>query len=481
MEYEVIIRIGLYSEDRTLQPVLSSALGRDFQILLESNESGINQLVSAGDCDVLILDLTTSHAAQAARIESARRIIGTQTATVIMADDSLRVAAMDLVRQGAYGYCRRPPSIRDLKTMLRRAHENSSLKRQLQTVQQRFEESSACDQMIGSSPQMQKVYHLIDCVANLNASVLVTGESGTGKELIARAIHNTGSRSNKPFVAVSCGAIPETLIEAELFGHEKGAFTGTVGSREGFFEQAGDGTLFLDEIGELSLYTQVKLLRVLQQREFSRLGSNRLIPLGARLIFATHQDLGEMVAQGKFRQDLYYRINVMRIDAPPLQDHPEDIPQIARHFLKNYCQNFQKSIRDFDTQSLTMLQTYAWPGNVRELENVVQRAIILAQSDMIRPENLPIAMREENVAENVIDIAGFHPPGSFERQLRDYKIRLAETAVRENHGNKTLAARSLCISRAYLHRLIRLADPSPFNSSFPDPLFEEDAQEMGTA
>jgi DNA-binding NtrC family response regulator len=388
---------------------------------------------------------------------------------------------MDLVRQGAYGYCRRPPSIRDLKTMLRRAHENSTLKRQLQTVQQRLEENNACDQMIGSSPQMQKVYHLINCVADLNASVLVTGESGTGKELIARAIHNTGSRSDRPFVAVSCGAIPETLIEAELFGHEKGAFTGTVGSREGFFEQAGDGTLFLDEIGELSLYTQVKLLRVLQQREFSRLGSNRLIPLGARLVFATHQDLGEMVAQGKFRQDLYYRINVMRIDAPPLQDHPEDIPQIARHFLKNYCHNFQKTIRDFDSQSMTMMQTYSWPGNVRELENVVQRAIILAQGDMIRPDNLPINMREENVVENVIDIAGFHPPGSFERQLRDYKIRLAETAVRENHGNKTLAARSLCISRAYLHRLIRLADPTPFPGSFQDPIFEEDAQEMGTA
>jgi DNA-binding NtrC family response regulator len=328
---------------------------------------------------------------------------------------------------------------------------------------------------------MQGVYQLVRSVTNLNAAVLVTGESGTGKELIARAIHNLGSRANKPFVAVSCGAIPETLIEAELFGHEKGAFTGTVGTREGYFEQAGDGTLFLDEIGDLSIFTQVKLLRVLQQMEFSRLGSSKLIPLRARLIFATHQDLAKLVVEGKFRQDLYYRINVMRIDAPPLQDHPEDIPQIARHFLKNYCHNFQKSIRDFDSQSLSMLQTYSWPGNVRELENVVQRAIILAQCDMIRPENLPLNMREENVAENVIDIAGFHPPGSFERQLRDYKIRLAETAVRENHGNKTLAARSLCISRAYLHRLIRLADPSPFNSSFPDPLFEEDAQEMGTA
>jgi DNA-binding NtrC family response regulator len=453
-----------------LQPILSSALGRDFQILLETNEDGVNHLISAGDCDVMILDLHSNHGSLAQRIECSRRIVTSQIATVVMADDSLRSTAVDLVRQGAYGYCRRPPSIRDLKTMLRRAYENASLKRQLQTVQQRLEEdTTTCDQMIGSSPQMQKVYHLVSCVADLNASVLVTGESGTGKELIARAIHNLGSRSNRPFVAVSCGAIPETLIEAELFGHEKGAFTGTVGAREGFFEQAGEGTIFLDEIGELSLYTQVKLLRVLQQREFSRLGSNRLIPLRARFIFATHQDLSEMVAQGKFRQDLYYRINVMRIEAPPLQDHPEDIPQIAMHFLNHYAHMYQKQLKEFEPEAMAMLQSYAWPGNVRELENILQRAIIMARGETIRAEDLPHNLREENV----VDIADFHPAGSFERQLRDYKIKLAETAVRENHGNKTLAARSLCISRAYLHRLIRLAEP--------DQLFEDEGQEMGTA
>ena len=472
-----MIRIGLYSEDRNLQPLLSSALGREFHILLESNEGGINQRIAAGECDVLILDLYSSQGALSHRIDCARRIITTQVACVVMADDATRGTAIDLVRQGAYGYCRRPPSIRDLKTMLRRAHEHSSLKRQLDAVQQREEDNSSCDQMIGSSPQMQKVYQLVDCVADLNASVLVTGESGTGKELIARAIHNTGSRASRPFVAVSCGAIPETLIESELFGHEKGAFTGTVGAREGFFEQAGDGTLFLDEIGELSLYTQVKLLRVLQQREFSRLGSNRLIPLRARLIFATHQDLSEMVAQGKFRQDLYYRINVMRIDAPPLQEHPDDIPQIAGHFLKHYSQSYQKPFRDFEPEALAMLQSYAWPGNVRELENVIQRAIIVARGETIRPEDLPIHMREENV----IDIGDFHPAGSFERQLRDYKIKLAETAVRENNGNKTLAARSLCISRAYLHRLIRLAEPDLLSGHISESIFEEEARQMGTA
>jgi DNA-binding NtrC family response regulator len=396
-----------------------------------------------------------------------------------MADDGLRSTAFELVRTGAFGYCRRPPSIRDLKTMLSRAYENSTLRQQLETVQQQLGVPASCDQLIGSSPQMQRVYQLVHRVTNLNAAVLITGESGTGKELIARAIHNLGTRAARPFVAVSCGAIPETLIEAELFGHEKGAFTGTVGAREGYFEQSADGTLFLDEIGDLSLFTQVKLLRVLQQMEFSRLGSNRLIPLRARLVFATHQDLSKLVAEGKFRQDLFYRINVMRIESPALQEHPEDIPRIARHFLRQYGQMFQKPMDDIEPDALSLLRHYRWPGNVRELENVMQRAIILAAGKTVRTEDLSISIDEveSELGElgdigDVVDIGDYHPAGSFERQLRDYKIKLAVTAVRENNGNKTLAARSLCISRAYLHRLIRLAEP---DAVFEQNLHEETA------
>ena len=224
---------------------------------------------------------------------------------------------------------------------------------------------------------------------NINASVLISGESGTGKELVARAVHSRGSRANKPFVAVACGAIPETLIESELFGHEKGAFTGSAGAREGFFEQAGDGTLFLDEIGELSPLTQVKLLRVLQQREFTRLGSNRLIPLRARVLFATHRDLREMVKQGRFRQDLYYRIDVMKIEIPSLAQRAEDIPLLARHFLRRYAAIFQKQVMEIEPQALYMLENYSWPGNVRELENVIQRGIILASDSVLRARDLP--------------------------------------------------------------------------------------------
>jgi DNA-binding NtrC family response regulator len=455
-----MIKIGLYSEDRTLRPLLASALGKDFQVLFESDAEAMSSIASSRGCDVIIVDLNSNRDSMKERIEFSRQLISLNVPLVIMADDGLRSTAFELVRNGAFGYCRRPPSIRDLKTMLNRACENSSLKQQLQTVQQRLEEPASCDRLIGSSPQMKRVYQLVRSVASLNASVLVTGASGTGKELIARAIHNLGSRSSRPFVAVSCGAIPETLIEAELFGHEKGAFTGTVGAREGYFEQAGDGTLFLDEIGDLSLFTQVKLLRVLQQMEFSRLGSNRLIPLRARLIFATHRDLSQLVAEGKFRQDLFYRINVMRIESPNLREHPEDIPAIAWHFLHRYSQTFQKTMDGIEPEALEMLQSYSWPGNVRELENVMQRAIILAPAQTVRAEDLTLNLREDESADldDVVDIGDYQPAGSFERQIHEYKVKLAIAAVRDNNGNKTLAARSLCISRAYLHRLIRLSE-----------------------
>ena len=464
-----MIRIGLYSDDPKLQQILSSVLGKEFQVLLETTEEGINQLLADAACDVVILDLDSSHDSLQHRIACCRRIAGSRIASVVMADDALRATAAELVRLGAHSYCRKPPSIRDLKALLHRAYEGFLVHRKSYGAQRQSEEASSCDQMIGSSPPMQQVYDLVHRVANLNASVLVTGESGTGKELIARAIHNLGSRAGRPFVAVCCGAIPETLIEAELFGHEKGAFTGTVGMREGYLEQAGEGTLLLDEIGELSHATQVKLLRVLQQREFCRLGSNRLIPLRARLIFATHTDLAELVAQGKFRLDLFYRINVMKVTAPALQERVEDIPQIAMHFLRQYSEIYQKVVEDIRPGAMALLQSYSWPGNVRELENVIQRAIIVASDETICEKDLPLNIQSESV----LNIGDYQPTNSFERQLRNYKVKLATAAVRDNNGNKTMAARSLNISRAYLHRLLRLAEQ--------DPLIEQEGLDMETA
>jgi DNA-binding NtrC family response regulator len=455
-----MIRVGLYTQDGTLPSLLSSALGDDFQFFLESEDAGIRNRFEDQGCSVVILDLSSLHGPLKGRIESARRLIAAPFSLIVLADDSLRAAADELVRGGAFAYCRRPPSLRDLREVLRRAHDFAARQQQFGFDRQSAEENAAdLNQLVGNSDAMQRLARLIERVADVDASVLINGESGTGKELVARAIHLRGSRARRPFVAVSCGAIPESLIEAELFGHEKGAFTGTVGSREGFFEQAGDGTLLLDEIGELSLYTQVKLLRVLQQREFSRLGSNRLIPLRARLIFTTHRDLVEMVAQGTFRQDLYYRINVMKIDTPSLREHPDDIPQIAMHFLLHYGQIFRKKMAGIGPDALTLLQEHHWPGNVRELENVIQRAIVMAPGTMLRVEDLPSDLCDLAPA-NESDCL---PGGSFEHLMREYRTRLAESALRDNNGNKTLTARSLGISRAYLYRLLRPAGPQPMS------------------
>jgi DNA-binding NtrC family response regulator len=327
------------------------------------------------------------------------------------------------------------------------------------------DQTAGCDALIGASAAMRGVYDLIRRVANLNASVLITGDSGTGKELIAQAIHNLGDRAKSPFVAVSCGAIPETLIESELFGHEKGAFTGTTGTRIGYFEQAGGGTLLLDEIGELSLQTQVKLLRVLQQKEFTRLGGSRTIPLKARVLFATHRDLSRMFEDNAFRLDLYYRINVMTIQAPALADHPEDIPLLAQHFLRRYSELYRKPVQGISLGALTVLANYDWPGNVRELENVIQRALIHADGETILPGDLPSQLLEGDVFED-----GHNLPqvGTFERLLRDYKVKLALKAIEDCKGSKTLAAKSLDISRGYLHRLIRLgAEPHAIEGTKP--------------
>lgn len=465
--FSLMIRVGLFSTDRTLHPLLSSALAGEFLLFQETDEEGIRDLILTDRCDVLILDVFGDRNDLERRMTACRQLVNLRVPTVVMADDGLYPRIREFINHETFGYCRRPPSIRELKNLLISAHETSSVREQLLSAEEPSDESIGLDRLIGNSSLMQRVYQKVRNVASLNACVLITGESGTGKELIARAIHNLSARSQQPFVAISCGAIPDTLIESELFGHTNGAFTGTAGPHEGYLESAGPGTLFFDEIGELSLFTQVKLLRVLQELEFSRLGSTRLIPLRARLIFATNQDLSKLVAAGQFRRDLYYRINVMRITAPSLESHPEDIPMLATHFLRRYSRKFGKPMNRIEPEAMDMLLDHRWPGNVRELEGVIQRAIVDAPGRSVRAEDVILAQEEDREADEdkVLDIGDYAPSGTFEKQLWDYKIKLALAAVRENNGNKALAARSLGMSRAYLYRLISLAESGTFEPS----------------
>ncbi len=450
-----MMRMAMYSDDRELHALLSSAFGEKFEVHPECKQDDISRLITTENCDLVYLDLNSAHCSLSDRVAFCRQIIASPASAVILADDYLLSTAIELLHQGAEGYLHRSSFIRDMRNMMHRRTERS-LQKPHYISESRT--SKKCGEMIGNSLPMQRVYDLVYRVADLDASVLITGESGTGKELIARSIHSVGNRSGRPFVAVSCSAIPDTLLEAELFGHEKGAFTGTVGAREGYLEQAACGTLFLDEIGDLSLQAQVKLLRVLQEREFCRLGSTRLIPLQARMVFATHRKLKEMVEQGTFREDLYYRINVVTLNSPPLRDRPEDIADIAMHFIQRYSEAYHKPIECIEPDALNLLRDYSWPGNVRELENTIQRAIVFASGTSVGTKDLPLNLQEETAFYPDAN----EPPDSFERRIRLYKIKLASEALRESNGNKTMAARSLSISRAYLHRLLRFGEPDQF-------------------
>lgn len=448
-----MIRNLLYSQDTDLHFQLAPTLGSEFSVFLERRMDRMREIVLQGQCDVLIVDLDSRSYPMEQQLGFFDEIRDFGLPVVVMTDDDGRATAMDLVQRGIYNYIRKPPALQELRIVVRRAYEFAVLKQELENGRRRLP-ASGCDQLIGAGARSQVVYDLIRRVANLEASVLVTGESGTGKELIARSIHNLSHRKNRPFVAVSCGAIPETLIEAELFGAERGAYTGAATRRKGYLEEAGSGTLFFDEIGECSAHTQIKLLRVLQEREFSRLGCSQPIPLQARLLFATNRSLLDMVEEGTFRRDLYYRVNVMGIKCPALRDHTEDIPQLARHFLEKYSRLYQRSTTGLSPNAMALLLKYEWPGNVRELENVIQSAIILSDDDTIQPKDLPGAMQHPDL----LGVGDSLPGASFEEQMQDYKLKLAHRAIQECKGNKTLAARSLRISRTYLHRLIREPD-----------------------
>jgi transcriptional regulator with GAF, ATPase, and Fis domain len=326
--------------------------------------------------------------------------------------------------------------------------ENLSKLDSLKAENQRLQAEARADRsLIGESRPMRRVIEFIGRVARGDSTVLIRGESGTGKELVARAIHAGGERLEKPFIAVNCAAIPEALLESELFGHEKGAFTGAVATKKGKFEIAGDGTLFLDEIGELAPLLQAKLLRVLQQREFERLGGNRLLPFNARVLAATNKNLEEAIKAGEFRQDLYYRLNVVSVVMPPLREHREDIPLLALYFANKYAEKCHRSFKGIAAEARELLMKYSWPGNIRELENAIEHAIVLGLTNEILSDDLPDTLLEEQSAG--LAAARYH------NTLSQTKKQLVLTALDETNGNYVEAARLLGIHPKYLHRLIR--------------------------
>ena len=303
--------------------------------------------------------------------------------------------AVEAMKMGAYDYVAKPVSAEEIRLVIQRAFERQNLITEIRTLRKELEERFGLDNIIGKSNAMQRVYDLILQVANTDATVLITGETGTGKELVAHAIHHNSNRKNCPFVVINCSALPESLLESELFGHEEGAFTGATKQRIGKFEYADTGTVFFDEMGNLPLSMQTKLLRLLQEKSFERIGGNQTIKVDVRVLAATNKDLNKLSEEGCFRKDLYYRLNVIPIQLPSLKERREDIPLLVTHFIEKYNKVFKKEIKSISQNVLNMMMSYYWPGNVRELENLVERTIIMAKDHVISEIELPMPNQKQ--------------------------------------------------------------------------------------
>ncbi len=373
---------------------------------------------------------------------------------IIMTAYSSVESAVEALKSGAYDYLIKPLDFEVLKLTIERACEHAGLKEENRALKEHLRSDYDIANIIGRSQPMKKLLDMMSMVAPSEATVLITGESGTGKELIARSMHFNSPRKEKPLVVVNCASIAETLLESELFGHEKGSFTGADKRREGRFMQANHGTIFLDEIGETSSTMQAKLLRVLQEREVQRVGGEETIKVDVRIVAATNRDLEADVAKGRFREDLFYRLNVMNLNVPPLKERQEDIPLLAQHFLDKFADKNRKTVKGFVPLAMDMLLNYNWPGNVRELENVIERAVILLTGEHITEKQLPLNITEKYPDLSTMPTAA-SPVMDGTHSMEDIEKEAILATLQASGGNKAEAARRLGITRKTLHNKLK--------------------------
>ena len=374
-----------------------------------------------------------------------------ETPVILMTAYAAVETAVEALRLGAFDYVIKPFDLDELKIIISRAMQLQEMKQEINRLHRALSDSYQWGRLLTNSAKMMELCRDTAKIAMSHASVLITGESGTGKELIAKAIHYNSPRAKGPFIKINCGALPESLLESELFGHEKGAFTGAHMQRQGLFERANLGTLLLDEVGEMPLNLQVKLLRVLQEKEFERLGGSQTIKTDIRLIAATNRNLAAMVEQGEFRQDLFYRLNVIHLSPLPLRERPEDIPLLARHFLQKFNAENGKEIIEIDASAQELLDTYSWPGNIRELSNAIERAVIMSTGFIIFPDDLPEHLQHKthvqpNVNRGILTEQGL----SLKENIKAYERELICAALANNQDNRVQTARALGISRRAL-------------------------------
>jgi DNA-binding NtrC family response regulator len=439
-------KILVVDDEPGMRNLLTKVLTKEgsFVTACASGDEAIEALAGE-DFDLAVLDIEMPGMNGIELLKKLKDKAPTLHVVMITAYGSLQ-SAVDAMRLGAYDYLTKPFEVEEIKLVVAKAIEHQRLLSENRALHEELEENYRFTGIIGKSRKMEDVYDMVKQVASTNASVLIQGESGTGKELIARSIHYNSKRKGKPLVVLNCAALAEGVLESELFGHEKGAFTGAVKQKTGRFELAHHGTLFLDEIGDIPIPTQIKLLRVLQEHEFERVGGEKTIKVDVRIIAATNRDLLSGVREGRFREDLYYRLNVVTITLPPLRERREDIPALAGHFLARFAKETGRRIEGIAPSAMELLVRYDWPGNVRELENIVERAVVLEKGSSITPASLPLSLRDE--AEAVCELTMPEGRGSLTELLEDLERQLIVKALKDNGGSQTAAAASLGLKRS---------------------------------
>jgi two-component system response regulator PilR (NtrC family) len=448
-------RLLVVDDEQSMREFLESFLRREgYDVSTAADVNTALSYLESDEIDLVITDMQMPEKTGLDLILEAREL-SPETAMVMITGFGTTDSAISAMREGAYDYLTKPFKVDELRIVIEKALEKKLLSNENRRLKEELRSQSRSRNIIGHSRVMQEVYELIGQVAETKTNVLVYGESGTGKELVARAIHDQSPRSGKPFVAINCGAIPENLIESELFGHVKGAFTGALQNKDGLFEAATGGTLFLDEIGELSHPLQVKLLRALQEKSIRRVGDTADRKIDVRIVSATNRRLEDEVAAGRFREDVYYRLNVIQLTLPPLRDRPEDIPLLAQHFIRRFSDEIGKEVEGMDGEAFDMLSTYGFPGNVRELENLIERAVALARGPVIGTALLPPTVTANPSAGPIsrIDDEGV----DLEALVATYERSLLSEALSKTGGIKKKAARLLGISfRSFRYRLEKL-------------------------
>ncbi|MSR65070.1 MAG: sigma-54-dependent Fis family transcriptional regulator [Verrucomicrobiae bacterium] len=444
----------IVDDEKHTREGLQRALEHEFDVYLAQDAQTSLNLLESEHFDLMLADLRMPGMDGLKLIKRALSLTRPPICILMTAYGTYETG-VEAMKIGAYDCISKPVNLDELEVKIKKAIRSQNLEKENVELKQRLDEKYGLENIIGSSEPMKSVYEVIQQVAPSRATVLIQGASGTGKELVAHAIHQLSPRKNGPYVAVHCAALATNLLESELFGHERGAFTGAIERRQGRFELADGGTLFLDEIGEIDPQVQVKVLRVLEERQFERVGGQKTISTDVRLIAATNRDLGELVRVGKFRDDLYFRLNVVTIHLPLLRERVEDIPVLVNHFLTEYARENSKPSKDLTQDAMNALLAYSWPGNVRELRNYIERAVVLGKGDKITLRELPQSVRDQLT----YGANGTPSPArtaKSEMTIEEAEKQMVIRALKETSGNRTEAAKRLGISRRTLHRKLHV-------------------------